>query len=108
MVLHGLQAGMLPSCTCTSLGLKNASAALLLPGQEGDVPRYDRATLRPLRSADGSAAGKRRAALLEAAGEAPPGPLLPSARCYNCGSYGHGMGQCFRERDAETEAVSLR
>ncbi|KAL4437115.1 hypothetical protein ABPG75_004254 [Micractinium tetrahymenae] len=75
--------------------------------QEGDVPRYDRATLRPLHSASG--AGKQlRAALLEAAGAAPPASLLPSARCYNCGSYGHGMGQCFRERDADAEAVSLR
>lgn len=71
------------------------------------MPRYDRATLRPLLSAR-DAPSQRRAALLEAAGEAAPGSLLPSARCYNCGSYGHAMGQCFRERDADAEAVSLR
>lgn len=74
------------------------------------MPRYDRATLcplRPLRPA-GSVAGQRRAALLEAAGEAVPGSLLPSARCYNCGSYGHAMRQCFRERDAEAEAASVK
>eukprot|EP00887_Chlorella_sp_A99_P007439 scaffold2.g7439.t1 len=82
----------------------------------GEVPTYERATNGLLR--DPSLAPRSALADEAAAGEAGGEPALggagqpmqrlPSNRCFNCGSYGHSLRECFREMRQEVVEENRR
>lgn len=74
--------------------------------QRGDVPSYDKAQDAPLNTK------RRQRAVFEGSGAAegadgagaggvPAKRLRQGQRCFNCGSYGHSLRECWREYDAE-------
>ena len=72
--------------------------------RSGEVPAYNRALDAALGAARPSGRGS-------AAGEAAPAPTRrPSARaggrCFNCGSYGHSLRECWREYDLDAIAAA--
>ncbi|EFN53647.1 hypothetical protein CHLNCDRAFT_136366 [Chlorella variabilis] len=81
--------------------------------QAGGVPRYDRHTDNQLaysnkkRPSDTLLAAEEAAAGAGGAGK-PVKRLRSSNRCFNCGSYGHTMRECWREHNRELVEESKR
>ncbi|KAL4419905.1 hypothetical protein ABPG75_007003 [Micractinium tetrahymenae] len=76
----------------------------------GDVPRYDRGSDAPLRhSARKRPASDGLLAAEGAQGAGRPAKRSRSAnRCFNCGSYGHSLRECFKEHNREQVEESRR
>lgn len=91
-----------PAHTAARLHLRALERA---QNADGRVPLYDRAPAKVRLVGQ-----KRSAAALGEAGWPSPGAVAPPSsdapRCFNCGSYGHSLKECWRALDHEAVAAA--